>query len=118
MNVEEIRAHCITKKLATESFPFGPETLVFKVMDKVFLLLSLDSHPPQFNAKNDPETSIQLREQYPDCIVPGYHMNKVHWNTIICDGTLSHNQLKELIDVSYNLIVKSLPKFKQKEFEE
>lgn len=103
MNVEEIRAYCLTKENVEEGFPFGEETLVFKVNGKIFLLVSLTDQPLQFNAKCDPERAIELREQY-DSIIPGYHMNKKHWNTIIIDNTLSRKQLKELIDHSYNLV--------------
>jgi predicted DNA-binding protein (MmcQ/YjbR family) len=105
MNIEEIRAYSLSRAGAEESFPFGEDTLVFKVNGKIFLLLSLSGRPVQFNAKCDPERAIELREQY-SCILPGYHMNKKHWNTVIVDNTLTRKQLKELIDHSYNLVVK------------
>lgn len=110
MHAEEIREYCITKKGVTESFPFDETTLVFKVMNKMFLLVALDAIPVQFNAKCEPEKAIELREQYPDFILPGYHMNKQHWNTIICADFLNEKQTKQLIDDSYSLIVNSLPK--------
>lgn len=110
MHAESIREYCIIKKGVTESFPFNETTLVFKVMNKMFLLLALDEKPLQFNAKCNPEKAIELREQFPDFILPGYHMNKQHWNTIICTPFLSEKQTKQLIDDSYNLIVQSLPK--------
>lgn len=103
MNVEEIRAHAIAKPGVEEGFPFGEETLVFKVAGKIFLLVALTREPFQFNAKCDPERAEELREQY-ECIQPGYHMNKKHWNTIIVDGTLNTRQLKEQIDHSYDLV--------------
>ena len=78
-------------------------------MEKIFLLVSLSSNPLQFNAKADPEKAIELREQFA-AIIPGYHMNKKHWNTVIADGSLSNVLLKEIISDSYNLVVKSLPK--------
>ena len=109
MNIETLREYCLSKKAVTEDFPFGEDTLVFRVMNKIFLLVSLSSNPLQFNAKCDPDKAIELREQY-DSVQPGYHMNKKHWNTIIMDGSLSNAQLKEMIDDSYNLIVQSLPK--------
>jgi len=109
MNIETLREYCLSKKGATESFPFGETTLVFKVMNKMFLLVSLNASPLQFNAKCDPDKAIELREQY-DAVKPGYHMNKKHWNTIIMDGSLSNALSKEIIDDSYNLIVQSLPK--------
>ena len=105
MNIEDIREHAIAKPDVTEGFPFGEQTLVFKVNEKIFLLMSLDADPLQFNAKCDPERAIELREQY-ECVQPGYHMNKKHWNTIVVDGTLSNKQLKELIDHSYSLVAK------------
>lgn len=87
--------------------PFGNDTLVFKVMGKMFLLTGIDSHPIQFNAKCNPEIAIELRENY-SCVLPGYHMNKQHWNTIICDGSVSDKKILEWIDDSYNLVVESL----------
>ena len=117
MHAEEIREYCIVKKGVTESFPFDETTLVFKVMNKMFLLCSLDAQPVQFNAKCNPEKAIELREQYPDAVLPGYHMNKQHWNTIICNEILSEKQTKQLMDDSYNLIVDSLPKKVKAELE-
>ena len=108
MNIESLREYCISKKAVTEDFPFGETTLVFRVKNKIFLLVSLDSDPLQFNAKAQPDKAIELREEY-SSIIPGYHMNKKHWNTIILDGSLSTKLIKELIDDSYNLIVQSLP---------
>ena len=109
MNIETLREYCLSKKAVTEDFPFGEDTLVFRVLTKIFLLVSLSSNPLQFNAKCDPDKAIELRDQY-DAVQPGYHMNKKHWNTIIMNGSLSNAQLKEMIDDSYNLIVQSLPK--------
>jgi len=109
MNAEEIRDYCLAKKEVTEGLPFGPDVLVFKVCNKMFLLLAFNSSPLQFNAKCDPQKAIELREEY-NSIIPGYHMSKIHWNTIIVDGELSVNLIKEQIDNSYKLIVDSLPK--------
>ena len=109
MNIEELRDYCMCKKHVDESFPFNEETLVFKVMGKVFLLTDITSRPLQFNVKCNPELAIQLREQF-SCVTPGYHMNKKHWNTIYCDGTMSKNELKKWIDHSYQLVYDSLPK--------
>ncbi len=114
MNIETLREYCLLKKATEEDFPFGEETLVFKVMNKIFLLVSLNANPLQFNAKCEPEKAIELREQY-DAIIPGYHMNKKHWNTVIIDGTISSALIKEVIDDSYNLIVQSLPKKSREE---
>jgi len=113
MNVEEIEAYCLAKTDVEEGFPFGEETLVFKVRGKIFLLVGLLSDPLQFNAKCDPERAIELREQY-NCIIPGYHMNKQHWNSVIIDNTLSKKQLKELIDHSYDLVSYGKAKAKSK----
>lgn len=116
MNIEELRDHCLSKKGVEECFPFGEETLVFKVMDKMFLLVGMDEDPIQFNAKCDPEKAIELRESFP-CIMPGYHMNKKHWNTITCDGSVSDKQLKEWINDSYSLVADSLTKKLRTELE-
>jgi len=109
MNIEELRSYCLKKKGATESFPFGEETLVFKVGDKIFLLTGLDSHPTSFNVKCDPEEAIDLREKYPNSIFPGYHMSKKHWNTVVLNGEITLDQAKEMIDHSYELVFNSLP---------
>lgn len=109
MNLEELRDYCLAKKGVEETLPFGPETLVFKVMGKAFLLTGFDYEPLQFNVKCDPEKAIELREQY-SCVLPGYHMNKKHWNTVIVDGTAPEKMVKEWIDHSYELVVKGLTK--------
>lgn len=111
MNIEELREYCISKKGVTEEFPFDEVTLVFKVGDKMFALTNLDGEP-SVNLKCDPEKSIELRETH-SSIIPGYHMNKVHWNTLFIDGTLSDKLIKELIDLSYKLVFESLPKSKR-----
>jgi len=103
MNIEELREYCLSKPGAEECFPFGEETLVFKVNGKIFLLTSLVKQPLQFNVKCDPERAIELREEH-SCILPGYHMNKKYWNTIIVDGTLNRDSLQELISHSYELV--------------
>lgn len=113
MNIEELRDYCIAKKGVEETLPFGPETLVFKVLGKVFLLTGLDSRPLQFNVKCDPEKAVELREQF-SCVLPGYHMNKKHWNTIIADGSASDKHLRQWIDHSYELVVSGLSKSDQK----
>ena len=106
MHIEELREYILQKSLVTEGFPFGEDTLVFKVKEKIFFLAGLDSSPLQFNVKCDPDKVIQLREEYPDTVLPGYHMSKKHWNTIIVNGRLSAKQLKEMIDDSYDLVAK------------
>jgi len=109
MNIEELRDYVLSLKNVKESFPFGEDTLVFKTNDKIFLLVSLSSSPLQFNVKCNPEKAIELREEY-SSILPGYHMNKKHWNTIIVDGILSQSQLKSFIKDSYELVAKKSAK--------
>ena len=112
MNIETIREYCLKKKGVTEGFPFGEETLVFKVISRIFLIASLDSVPLQVNLKCDPETAIELREKY-DSVRPGYHMNKAHWNTIIIDNTIHGKEILKWIDDSYNLVASGLKKSDQ-----
>ncbi len=106
MNIEILREYVIQKPSVTEGFPFGDTVIVFKVNGKVFLLMPLDTNPLQFNVKCDPGKAIELREGYPGSVLPGYHMNKKHWNTVIVDGTLSKKQLFEMVDESYMLVNK------------
>lgn len=103
MNIEEIREYCLAKPGVEETLPFGPDTLVYKVGGKIFLLAGLDNDPLSFNVKCDPEKAIELREEY-SCVKPGYHMNKKHWNTIEVDGSVPINTLKQWIDWSYDLV--------------
>lgn len=113
MNVEEIREYCLAKKGVSESFPFDETTLVFKVV-KMFCLLGLDNS--RVSLKNDPEKNIELRAHYP-AIYGGYHLNKQHWNTIELDGTVPAILMKQMIDESYDLIVKSLTRKQKEELE-
>jgi len=108
MNPEELRTYCLSKPGVEECFPFDNETLVFKVGGKMFLLCSLESNPLSFNVKCEPEKACKLREKY-DFVKPGYHMNKKHWNTVVCEPTASKKFLFDLIDDSYYLIIQSLP---------
>lgn len=103
MNIETLREYCLSKPGAEETFPFGPDTLVFKVGGKAFLLTGLNNEELRFNVKCDPDLAEELRERYP-CVLPGYHMNKKHWNTIVVDGSVSNSQLKEWIDHSFELV--------------
>ncbi len=107
INLELIREYCISKNMVTESLPFDNDTLVFKVAGKIFALMSLSGNFG-LNLKCDPERAIDLREQYSE-ITPGYHMNKTHWNTLLLTGNLPEKLIFELIDHSYDIIVKSLP---------
>jgi len=114
MNVELLRDYCLQKAAVTEGFPFGDDTLVFKVGGKMFLLFSLKEN--RFNVKCDPELAAELRDRYTE-VQPGYHMNKVQWNTIHLDGILTDKQFYEMVDHSYELIVKGLPKKVREELE-
>lgn len=102
MNIESLREYCISKKSVTESFPFDDETLVFKVSGKIFALVSLEGEFT-VNLKCDPAFALELRERYPS-VVPGYHMNKKHWNTIFIDGTVPDKEIFSWIDHSYDLV--------------
>ncbi len=108
MDIESFRNYCIHKKGVIEDFPFDEDTIVFKVMGKMFALADVDAFK-SVNLKSHPERSIELRERYSG-ISPGYHMNKVHWNTINMDGTVPDDLIIDLIDHSYNLVVDKLPK--------
>ena len=105
MDLEQLREYALSKPDVEETFPFGPDTLVYKIDGKMFLLTGFDSIPLQFNVKCDPDLAIELREQYA-AIIPGWHMNKKHWNTVIIDGSISNKRLQELIDHSYQLVAK------------
>jgi predicted DNA-binding protein (MmcQ/YjbR family) len=105
VNLESFRDHCLKKERVTEEFPFGINTLVFKVNGKMFALTDVENFE-SINLKSLPEEAIQLREQYP-AVQPGYHMNKKHWNTVIMDGSVSDKLVKDWIDQSYNLVAKT-----------
>jgi predicted DNA-binding protein (MmcQ/YjbR family) len=102
MNIETIRDYCISKKDATESFPFGEDTLVFKAVGKIFALVNLDGDL-SINLKCDPALALELRERHAS-VTPGYHMNKKHWNTINLDGTVPDKEVFSWIDHSYELV--------------
>ena len=103
MNIDEIREYCLAKADVEECFPFDEEILVFKVLGKMFLLAGLNDAPVQINVKCDPDRAIELRDEYSQ-VLPGYHMNKKHWNTIVIDGRLSWSRIKEMIEDSYGLV--------------
>jgi predicted DNA-binding protein (MmcQ/YjbR family) len=88
-----------------ECFPFGPETFVYKTGGKIFLLMAFDDVDLRLNLKCDPDRAVELRERYP-AIIPGYHMNKKHWNTVILDGSLQTDMVRELIQHSFGLVYK------------
>ena len=111
MTLDILRTYCLHKAAVTEELPFGPDTLVFKVAGKVFALASLDTAELRLNLKCDPARALELRDRYPDAIVPGYHMNKRHWNSVYPErDELSDRLVTELIDHSYTLVVAKLTK--------
>ncbi|WP_367041769.1 MmcQ/YjbR family DNA-binding protein [Streptomyces sp. Je 1-332] len=109
MTPQQLRAFCLSFNDVVEEFPFGPEASVFKVAGKMFALSSLDAVPLTVNLKCDPDLAVQLREAHPE-IVPGWHMNKRHWNTVSLAGELPDQQVRELVEDSYDLVVAGLPK--------
>lgn len=108
MNIEEIREYCLSKRGVTESFPFNEVTLVFKVFGKMFILLNLEGETT-IAVKCDPVKAIELREQY-SAVIPGYHLNKKHWNTVMVNGLLTDKLICSFIDHSYELVFNSLSK--------
>ncbi|GAA2524364.1 MULTISPECIES: MmcQ/YjbR family DNA-binding protein [Streptomyces] len=110
MTPEELRALCLSFDAAVEDFPFNPEISVFKVRGKLFALVNLDARPLKVNLKCDPEDALRLRADHPGLIVPGWHMNKRHWNTVTADGELPDRLVRELVEDSYDLVVAGLPK--------
>lgn len=109
MNIESFRKYCLSFSGVTEEFPFDENTLVFKVMGKMFALCDVEEFE-SINLKCDPVKAIELREEYPRMIEPGYHMNKKHWNTVSMQGNLPDDLIKDWIKDSYNLVVAKLPK--------
>jgi predicted DNA-binding protein (MmcQ/YjbR family) len=112
LSSQDIKKYCAEKAGSHEDFPFGPDTLVIKVGGKMYALLGLDDSPLRINLKCDPEQAPVLRAMH-DCIIPGYHMNKEHWNTVIIDGSLPDEIIYKLIDESYSLVCAKLPKAKR-----
>lgn len=109
MNIESLRKYCLKKKESIEDYPFDETTLVFKVMGKMFVLVSLYNVPLTINLKCDPEKAVELRERY-DSVTPGYHMNKKYWNTVVLDNSIPEKEILSWIDDSYNLVVSGLKK--------
>lgn len=103
---------CLSLDGAEETTPFGPDTLVYKVGEKIFAITTPGEFPSRMNLKCDPVRSLSLREEY-ESIIPGFHMNKQHWNTVILDGSLPARLVDELIRHSYDLVIRSLPKSKR-----
>ncbi|HTR82565.1 MAG TPA: MmcQ/YjbR family DNA-binding protein [Bacteroidota bacterium] len=109
VDLESLRSYCLKKAgKITEEFPFDEFALVFKVNGKMFIIVGTNEHPITINLKCDPERAVELRERY-NAVLPGYHMNKKHWNTVILDGSLSSREVFGMIDHSYDLVAKSAP---------
>ena len=109
MNLEELREYCLSLPHVTEDMPFGEDILVFRICNRIFVLTSLESVPLRVSLKCDPERAIELREQYPDKITAGYHLNKKHWNTVLLEG-LPPALIKEMIQHSYDQVLAKVPK--------
>ena len=107
MDFDTLRTHLIRRKGATEDMPFGPSALVFKVMGKMFALIGVDDDPLRMNLKCDPDYALLLRQRYTG-VIPGYHMNKQHWNTVVLDDSVPDDLILDMIDDSYDLVVKGL----------
>jgi len=109
MTLKKIRKYLFSKPESTEELPFGPEALVFKVAGKMYALIAWEENPIYISMKCEPDRAVSLRNTYP-AIKPAYHFNKIHWNMVYVDGTLTDDQITDLIDHSYNLVVKNLKK--------
>jgi predicted DNA-binding protein (MmcQ/YjbR family) len=109
MKLDELRTYCLSKPGATESYPFGPGALVMKVRGKLFAIIADEETPVTVSLKCEPEVAVMLRSHYP-AVIPGYHLNKRHWNTVTVDGTVPKKEVKEWIDDSYDLVVEKLPR--------
>ena len=109
MDAEELRDYCLSLLGTHEEFPFGPDTSAFKVASKIFALSRLAEHPLRISLKCDPALAEELREAHA-AVMPGYHLNKRHWNTVIIDGSLSDEMITDMVEDSYDLIVSKLPR--------
>jgi len=116
MNLQTITTWLLAKKGATEETPFGPDALVYKVMGKMFALVAWEEEPLTITLKCEPGQALFLRDLYP-AVRPGYHMNKKHWNTVTLDGTIPEDEVRGMIDDSYELVVKSLTRAMKEELD-
>jgi predicted DNA-binding protein (MmcQ/YjbR family) len=107
VEIETLKAHALSKPGTSFDFPFGPEALVIRVMGKLFALIPVDADPPRVNLKCEPTLAEIFRQNYP-AVTPGYHMNKRHWNTVLLDGTIPDTDLLDMVDHSYEQVVKTL----------
>lgn len=116
MNREQLKDYVLGKRATEETFPFGPEAAVFKVLGKMFALIPVDD-PLSVSLKCDPDFAEVLRDTY-EAVQPGYHMNKRHWNTVTIDGTIPDNEVEEMVDESYRLVVSKMTKKDQRKLDE
>jgi predicted DNA-binding protein (MmcQ/YjbR family) len=116
MDLAQFREYCLSKPRATEGTPFGPDVLVFKVRGKMFALAALEEVPTTVNLKCEPDLALELRDRY-EQVRPGYHMNKKHWNTVEIESGIPDAEVRRMIDHSYQLVIKSLPKAERKKLE-
>lgn len=116
MNAEQLRDYCLSLLGTDEEFPFGPATSAFKVAGKIFALSRLTENPLRVSLKCDPSLAEELRKAHP-AVIPGYHLNKRHWNTVIIDGSLSDEMIRDLVEDSYDLIVSKLPRARRQELD-
>ena len=110
MTARALRKLCLGFPGAYEDFSFGPEHSVFKVEKKLFAISALGSSPLRVSLKCEPELAESLRGSYPDAVAPGYHLNKRHWNTVLCDGSLPDEMVRDMVEDSYDLIVAAMPR--------
>jgi predicted DNA-binding protein (MmcQ/YjbR family) len=113
MNPAELRVHCLSFGGAEETFPFGPETSVFKVAGKMFALSQLDAESLRVSVKCEPQLAEGLRAAHA-AVIPGYHLNKRHWNTVIVDGSIADDTIRDMVEDSYDLVVSKLPKARRR----
>ena len=113
-DLDDLRAYALAKPATSEDFPFDESTLAVRVGGKIFMLIALDEQPLRFNLKGEPTENQALRAQY-SAIIPGYHMNKQHWNTVIWEPSLPAPLIRDMVDASYALVAQSLPKKTQRE---
>ena len=113
MNAEELRDHCLSHLGTDEDFPFGPDTSAFKVAGKIFALSRLSEYPLRVSLKCDPSLAEELRKAHPT-VIPGYHLNKRHWNTVIIDGSLPDRMIADVVEDSYDLVVSKLSRARRR----
>ena len=116
MDLAQFREYCLSKPRATEATPFGPDVLVFKVRGKMFALAALEEVPTTVNLKCEPDLALELRDRY-EQVRPGYHMNKKHWNTVEIESGIPDAEVRRMIDHSYQLVIKGLPKAERRKLE-